>query len=188
MSIAYRFQPISIEDYLQGELVSEVRHEYVDGEVFALVGARLKHNRIGKNVLRSLGNQLEGKPCEEFGPDTKIKVEAFGKTRFYYPDVSVICESNPETELFVEKPVVIVEVLSESTRRSDLGEKEDAYLTIPSLTHYIVLEQDAVAAKVFRRDGDDFASQEYFSLDDRIPLESIGAELALAKAYANVFD
>ena len=76
--------------------------------------------------------------------------------RFYYPDAMVVCQSNPMTDAFQDQPVVIVEVLSEGTRRLDVGEKQDAYLTIPSLTHYILLEQDSPTAVVYQRVGERF--------------------------------
>lgn len=188
MSTAYRFQLISVEDYLAGELVSAIRHEYVAGEVFAMTGARVKHNRIAGNVFLSLGVQLRGKPCRPYGADMKIRIDSNNSTRFYYPDVSVVCDSTPDSELFQDKPVVVVEVLSESTRRNDLEGKRDAYLTIPSLTYYVLLEQDAIAAMVYERQGDEFACRRYLSAEDRIVLETIGAELPLAEVYADVFD
>ena len=188
MSTAHRFQSISVEDYLEGELTAEVRHEYIAGEVYAMVGGRLTHNRIALNTAVSLSNQLRGNRCQPCGSDTKIKVERDTGTYFYYPDASVVCESNPGSSVYQDKPVVIVEVLSESTRRFDLGEKKDAYLTIPSLALYILLEQDAIAAMVFRRDGDAFVCEKYTNAEDRIPLKPIAAELHLAEIYANVFD
>ena len=102
------------------------------------------------NVSLALGNQLSENSCEVFGPDTKIRI-ATEQGRFFYPDVSVVCDSNPDSELFQECPKVLVEVLSKSTRRQDLGDKKDGYLQLSSLATYVCLEQSRHLSAVFRR-------------------------------------
>src|SRR5690625_3561131 len=108
---------VSIDDYLSGELKSDIKHEYLGGYVYAMAGAKNVHNRIAMSALGSLHTQLRGKPCEPFNSDTKVRVEMSKHTRFYYPDAMVICESNPDNDSFQEKPVAIIEVISEATRR-----------------------------------------------------------------------
>src|SRR5688572_16919694 len=132
MSTARITESISVEDYLEGELVSKVKHEYIGGAIFAMVGARNAHNVIASNALIAFGSRLKGKTCRAFNSDTKIRIRMPDHLRFYYPDMSVICQANPLIETFQDLPVVIVEVLSEGTRRLDNGEKRDAYFTIPS--------------------------------------------------------
>jgi Uma2 family endonuclease len=183
MSTAQILELVSVEDYLGGEMDSTVRHEFVAGHVYPRVDTTNAHNVIAGNTLGILGMQLRRKPCRPFNSDTKIRIQSAGDTRFYYPDVSVVCESNPLDEVYQDQPVVIVEVLSESTRRVDDGEKREAYLTIPSLQQYILLEQETAAAVVYQRGDDSFTRRGYAKLDDVIELPSIGASLALHEVY-----
>src|SRR5204863_8150738 len=100
-------------------------------------------NLIATNTLVALGARLRGKRCRPFNSDTKIRVRLPTHVRFYYPDVSVICRPNPQTDSFQDEPAALFEVLSQSTRRIDEGEKKDAYLTIPALAVYILVEQES---------------------------------------------
>ena len=133
MRTARQTHLISVDEYLAGELVSNIKHEYVAGVVHAIAGASNAHNMISTNLLRSLGNQLEGSPCREFNSDTKVRIRTASGTRFYYPDAQVVCKPNSQSESFQDAPVLVVEVLSDSTRRADEEEKREYYFTIPSL-------------------------------------------------------
>ena len=186
MSTVRKIDFISVEDYLAGEQRSSVKHEYVAGLVHAMVGARNAHNIIASNALGSLFSQLQGKPCRAFNSDTKIRVRMSNQTRFYYPDASVICRPNPQSDVFQDLPSVIVEVLSESTRRIDDGEKREAYLTIPSLTHYILLEQSAIGAVVYERRSAGFERRVLTELTDSIPLPELHISLSLAAVYDGI--
>src|SRR5580765_8450054 len=110
MSAALKWNLVSVDDYLAGELESPIKHEYVGGVVYAMAGARNLHNRIATNTLGSLHARLRGQPCQPFNSDTKIRIRLPTQTRFYYPDVSVICRSNPDTDSYQDEPAVIVEV------------------------------------------------------------------------------
>lgn len=134
---------ITVSDYLAGEEVSDTKHEYLGGTVHAMAGATIRHNNIATNSLASLHGQLRGKSCQPYNSDTKVRIEFPDHTRFYYPDTMVVCQSNPDSDHFQNQPVVIIEVLSDSTRRADLGEKRDAYLTIPSLKVLLLVEPNA---------------------------------------------
>jgi len=187
MSTAKQRQPISIEDYLEGEKSAQHRHEYVFGEVYAMVGSTIAHSRISTNVLGDLYGQLKEGPCEVFGPDAKLKITTRLGVRFFYPDVSVVCDSNPDTELFQENPRVIVEVLSKSTRRQDLGDKKDGYLELSSLDTYVCLEQSRQLAIVFQRTAlGNFDELMYEGIEASVPLPSIDCSLSLADVYRNV--
>ncbi len=186
MSTVRKIDFISVEDYLAGEQQSSVKHEYVAGLIYAMVGARNAHNIIASNTLISMGQQLHGKPCRAFNSDTKIRVRMSNQTRFYYPDVSVICRPNPQSDVFQDLPSVIVEVLSESTRRIDDGEKREAYLTIPSLTHYILLEQSAIGSVVYERGSAGFERRVLTELTDSIPLPEMNIILSLAAVYDGI--
>jgi Uma2 family endonuclease len=159
MSAVKKLQLVSVADYLAGELVSPVKHEYVGGVVYAMAGARNVHNLIAGNVFASLHARLRGRPCRPFNSDTKIRIHLPTHVRFYYPDTSVIFRPNPQTDSFQDEPVVLFEVVSGSTRRADEGEKKDAYLTIPSLAVYVLLEQEIAAAVVFRRTEQGFVRE-----------------------------
>jgi Uma2 family endonuclease len=178
---------ISVADYLAGEEVSQTKHEYLGGTVHAMAGASIRHNNIAGNCSAFLHGKLRGKPCRPYNSDTKIRIEFPDHTRFYYPDAMVVCQSNPDTDHFQTQPVVIVEVLSDSTRRTDLGEKRDAYLTISSLKVLIFIEPDTPAVTLYRRlpEGG-FSTERHAGLDATIPLPEIEASLTLAELYDNV--
>src|SRR5712692_6335754 len=148
MSTAEKLNLVSVEDYLAGELISPVKHEYLGGVVYAMAGARNAHNLIASNTLGALHTRLRGRRCRPFNSDTKIRIRLPSQVRFYYPEVSVICRPNPQTDSFQDEPVVLVEVLSRRTRRIDEGEKKDAYLKISSLDVYVLVEQETAAVVV----------------------------------------
>ncbi|SMF97132.1 Endonuclease, Uma2 family (restriction endonuclease fold) [Methylomagnum ishizawai] len=178
------FQPnqswISEEDYLQGELLSEIKHEYIDGQVYAMAGASKNHERIAGNVFGEIRAHLKGKPCEPFASDIKVKVG----TQFFYPDAMVVCHDPDPHEYYTQSPVLIVEVLSRHTRKTDETTKRRAYLEIPSLLEYVLIEQDIVDVEVCRR-VEGWVSKHYF-MGDQILLQSIGLTLAVEEIYARV--
>ena len=186
MSAIKKRQLISVDDYLAGELESPVKHEYSAGVVHAMAGAKNSHNQIVGNIFARLYLRLVGKACQPFNSDTKIRVEFPTHVRFYYPDASVVCESNPPDDSFQDNPVAIFEVLSKSTRRRDGGEKLEAYRTIPSLRVYVMIEPESAMVVVHRRIGTDFAREVYSGLDAILPLPEIGVDLPLSEVYAGI--
>ncbi|MEQ8847805.1 Uma2 family endonuclease [Botrimarina sp.] len=183
---ARRFESLSVEEYLAGEELSEVRHEYVDGRVYAMSGGTANHSRVQINAVAALHSALRGKPCRPYGPDMKVRVVTPGRPNFYYPDVSVVCDSTSGDAFFQENPVVILEVLSHSTRRIDEGEKRDAYFSIPSLQVYLLAEQDQPAVRACRRTNTGFSLETYTDLQAVIDLPEIEASLRLADLYEDV--
>lgn len=178
---------VTIADYLAGEEMSEVKQEYLRGTVHATARATNQHNAIAGNCFALLHNGLRGKPCQPFNSDTKVRIEVLDHTRFYYPDAMVVCQPNSPSDHFQDQPVVIVEVLSDSTRRVDLGEKRDAYLTIPSLKVLLFVESESAAVTVHRRKSDGgFAIEHHSGLEQVIPLSEIDASMALADLYERV--
>jgi Uma2 family endonuclease len=177
---------ISVEDYLAGELVSPVKHEYLGGMVYAMAGASNAHNLIAGNTFGSLHGRLRGKRCRPFNSDTKIRLRLPQQVRFYYPDVSVVCRPNPQGDSFQDEPAVIFEVLSRQTRRTDEGEKKDCYLTIPSLSVYLLVEQATAAVVAYRRTEHGFVREVYEGLDAVVPLGEIETELPLPEIYEGV--
>lgn len=177
---------VSVEDYLAGELVSSVKHEYLAGAVYAMSGASNAHNIVAVNIVGALHSRLRGKRCRPFNSDTKIRVRLPTHWRFYYPDASVICRPNPQTDSFQDEAAVIFEVLSRSSRRIDEGEKKDAYLSIPSLVVYVLLEQSAPAAVIFRRTEHGFVRETLEGPSAVLALPEIEIDLPLAEVYEGV--
>ncbi|MBM4068977.1 MAG: Uma2 family endonuclease [Planctomycetes bacterium] len=186
MSAAHKINRLAVEDYLAGELTSSIKHEYVGGIAYAMAGARNVHNRIVGNIFGSIFARLRGKPCQPFNSDTKMRIRLPGEIRFYYPDVSVVCDPNRDDESFQDQPIVIFEVLSRGTRRIDEGEKKDAYLAIPSLAAYVLVEQEFASVVVWRRTGEGFVPQTHDGLNAILPLTEIATELPLAEIYQGV--
>lgn len=106
---------ISETEYLDGEHISDIKHEYIDGEVYAMSGASANHNRIAGNLYRKLGNHLDNQPCQPYTSDMKVKIGS----KFFYPDVLVDCSNLSGSSYFTESPTLLVEVLSKSTRQID---------------------------------------------------------------------
>lgn len=178
---------LSVAEYLAGEEQSEVKHEYLGGAVHAMAGASNQHNTIAVNAVGFLLARLRGRSCQPFNGDTKVRIEFPDHIRFYYPDAMVVCEPNPPADHFQDRPVVIVEVLSESTRRTDLGEKRDAYLTIPTLKVLLFVEPESPCVLVFRRQPEGgFAVAEVKGIEATIPLPEIEAKLPLAELYERI--
>ena len=126
---------LSIQEYLQLEKTSDIRHEYIDGEVFAMAGASEEHNLITvTNVIALLRPHLRGTPCRTFASDMKVKVKVEKADIFYYPDVLVTCDTNDNERYFKTSPKLIVEVLSNSTKTIDKREKRLNYQNIESFT------------------------------------------------------
>jgi Uma2 family endonuclease len=177
------------EQYLAFEDTSKIKHEYFDGEIFAMTGAGLNHNRINRNITRKLENQLEGSSCEALASDMRVKVEDIEK--YTYPDIAVVCG-----EIELEKvrgfdtllnPVVIIEVLSNSTEAYDRGKKFFHYRLIPSLKEYILVSQYFCLVEKYSRGND--GSWKYFSYENmerNMTVESIKCELLLADIYYRV--
>jgi len=186
MSLATKTENyISEEEYLQGELISDIKHEYINGYVYAMVGASIKHNRISRNVLYGLENSLRQKKssCETFSSDMKVKISVESSS-FFYPDVMVVCDTNHDDNYFQNSPVIIVEVLSKSTRKNDKTLKKQAYFKIPSLEEYVIIDQDYCEIEVFRKTND-WKSSLYF-IGDEITFESIDTTLSVESIYYRV--
>ena len=180
-----RIARVSIEDYLAGERVAGVRHEYVDGELFAMTGASRRHNTLVMNLSIRLGTHLEGGPCRIASSDMKVR-SALG-ARFYYPDV-VVSGNDPaeEKDDHVEThPTIVVEVLSDSTEQTDRREKRVAYRSIGSLCEYVLVSQTAREVSVYRRDGEGWLL-DVLGAGERTELESVGFALDVDDLYRNV--
>jgi len=172
---------ITEQEYLTGEKISEVKHEYINGDVYAMAGTSKNHERIALNMSRIFGNHLINSPCEPFGSDVKVRVPT---GNYRYPDCMVVCDDITENDYYTESPTILVEVLSRSTRKIDEKDKRMEYLNIPSLEEYILIEQDFVDIEVVRR-KEGWRSQHYF-LGDEFTLESIDLTLSVEELYHRV--
>ena len=174
---------VTPEDYLAGEVESDVRHEYVGGAVYAMAGGRNQHNTVKGNVFSAFHSQLRGKPCRPFDSDTKVRLRLPDQTRFYYPDAQITCHPNPPNDTFQDHPSVIVEVLSASTRRIDEGEKREGYLALPSVEAYLLVESERALVVCLRRGASGFSREVYEGRDAVVPLPEAGITLALRDVY-----
>lgn len=186
MSSAEQPEYMTVDQYLALEEETHYKSEYIDGWVRAMIGPTLRHNLVKGNCFLALGNFFKGKSCSPFDSDTKVRIDREGMKRFYYPDVQVVCESNQQTSVFQDNPVMIIEVLSPSTRRYDLDEKMTAYLGIPSLQYYLVLEQHQPIAIIMRRTAQGFLRGEVQGIDAKIDLPWLGYTMTMRDIYDGV--
>ncbi|MBF2008782.1 MAG: Uma2 family endonuclease [Chlorogloeopsis fritschii C42_A2020_084] len=141
---------ISPEEYLEGEKVSQIKHEYIDGQVYAMAGASDAHVTISMNLSMLLRNHLRGSGCRVYMAEMKAQIEVIN--RYYYPDVMVTCDARDrEFEYFKCHPKLIVEVLSDSTEAFDRGKKFADYRHLESLQEYVLISQDTMSVECFRR-------------------------------------
>jgi Uma2 family endonuclease len=179
---------ISRDEYLQGELGSEIRHEYVSGKVYAMSGGTLNHQRVASNFMRFSKDQLAGKAAFPIGIGFKLHVPlGRGEEAFYYPDGMIICVPLPGDALFTDSPSVILEVLSSTTRRNDEVQKLRDYLTIPTLGTYILAETESPFLTLHRRDDTGFRRQSLSGPDTILDLPEAGISIPLADLYRDVF-
>lgn len=175
---------ISVEDYLEGEKISPIRHEYVDGEVYAMAGASDNHGRISVNLITILSIHLRESRCEPFSNDTKVQATA---TVFYYPDILVSCEENPESPYFRNNPILIIEITSKSTQSIDRREKLLFYQQIPSVQEYVVIDQYRMEVQVHRRQPNGSWITYFFNeQSDIVEFTSIDLTIPLPEIYRRV--
>ncbi|MFN7290941.1 MAG: Uma2 family endonuclease [Pirellula sp.] len=186
MSNAEKPEYFTPDEYLLMEERGPTKSEYVDGWIRAMSGATLRHNRVKLNCLVQLSLKLREQCCQPFDSDTKIRLDYKGKKRFYYPDAQVVCDSNELSSVFQDHPVLIIEVLSPSTRRYDLDEKMTAYLTIPSLQCYLLLEQHQPIAIVMRRTKSGFLREDMQGINASIDLPTLGISLGMRDIYEGI--
>jgi Uma2 family endonuclease len=173
------------EEYLALERKAEYKSEYVDGVMFAMAGSSERHNLIAANIIISIGVQLRHRPCRVYPSDLKVRVP--NSKRFFYPDVSVVCEeirfADDEKDVILN-PILIVEVLSESTAAYDRGKKFLSYQQIDSLHEYLLVSQDEVIVEHYvRQNNDTWLYTKAIGLEETIILPSIECEVALRDIY-----
>jgi Uma2 family endonuclease len=182
MSALSKSAYISPEEYLTGENDNPegIKHEYDNGQVYAMAGASRGHNRISMRFASILVNHLQGSRCEVFQSDMKVGIQTIGDTRYYYPDVQVSCEEETET-YFNTSPCLIIEVLSDNTAQKDRTEKLAGYQLIPALQEYVLCSQDFPAIEMLRK-RTEWQVERYVSGQNFL-LESVNLELPVDALY-----
>ncbi len=177
---------ISREDYLEGEKVSPIKHEYRKGHVYAMTGAKNAHVIISGNLVRLLGNHLLDSNCIVLSADTKVRLET--TDCYYYPDVAVTCDErdiNSNAD-FILYPTLIVEVLSTSTAKFDRGEKFADYQTSPNLQEYVLVNQSQKQVECFRLNEEGIWISQVYGLGDEVEFKSLDFRCPLDSIYLKV--
>ena len=184
-AIAYEKRKYSIAEYLEMENVATEKHEYYKGEIFAMSGGTFNHGIISGNIYALLWNKLKGKPCRPLNSDIRIYVEK--NTLFTYPDVSIVCGDvlwHNDDKINVLNPLVIIEVLSPSTKSYDRGEKFTLYRDIPTLREYILVDSQSINIEAFHINDKGFWElREMKSLPSELYVTSIKEYLDLKDIY-----
>ena len=185
--VASSQQPVkmTVEKYLEWEAQQEIRHEYVNGELFAMTGGTIPHNDIALNLYRALYPHLRSRGCRINVSDVKVQVSS--ASPYYYPDIVVSC--NPQdlnSRKFIEFPKLIVEVLSPSTEARDRGEKFISYQTMSSLQEYVMIDPEKIAVECYRRGEGQMWLYSPYQAGDVITLSSLEFECPIELLYEGV--
>ncbi|MDD4929468.1 MAG: Uma2 family endonuclease [Gallionella sp.] len=172
----------SAQEYLDWEEAQIDKHEYVAGEVFAMVGVRRGHAIVAGNLFAHLREHLRGTSCMPFIADMRLQVRAMDA--FYYPDVMVTCdEADKVTELFIENPKIIIEILSDSTASYDRGAKFAAYRKIESLAEYVLVDVERKSVESFRRQADGRWLLRDFTGEAACVFESVALTISMERVF-----
>jgi Uma2 family endonuclease len=174
-------------EYLAAEEKSEVKHEYLRGEVFAMVGGTPEHGRLASNLIHELGKALGRRPCVVYSSNVRVRILATDLST--YPDATVVCgklEPAPDDRNAIANPTLIVEVLSDSTEAQDRGEKFAHYRRLPSLREYLLVSQHSIRLEVYRRQGDFWVLAEA-GPGQRLRLDSLDVALSVDDVYFDPF-
>lgn len=175
------------EAYLAWEALQPERHEYVDGEVYAMTGVRVAHNDININAFVFLRRALKGTPCKLFGIDLKLQVSPNGD--HLYPDLMVTCDPRDlrsSEDRYISHPWLVAEVLSDSTAAYDRGRKFEIYRTIDTLTHYLLIEQTRPYAELFFKNEQGQWVLQPLQADDLIAIERLARPWPVASLFEDV--
>jgi Uma2 family endonuclease len=176
---------LSAEDYLAGELQSDIRHEYLGGVVYAMAGSSAEHNLIIGNLVTALRSALRGGPWSIYAIDLKVRVQVARDEIFYYPDLMVSCDPRDTEPYYKSHPKLIVEVLSPSTERTDRREKLLNYTQIETLEEYVLIAQDRVEVTVFHR-ANNWQPESLRQPEQFLKLASINVSVPLRTVYEDV--
>lgn len=180
MTAAQKSAAMTPDEFLRWEESQQERHELVDGEIFAMVGATLVHHRLGFNMAMSLAQQLAGRGCSPCHETVKVRVGE----NYFYPDVVVSCGRDAENAYEVVRPILIAEILSPSTETYDRKTKWEQYRWhLASLRTFMLVAQDRLGIEVYRRTGEGWSFREYTGADDVVEIDEPPCRLALRDVY-----
>jgi Uma2 family endonuclease len=154
MNVALR-KPMTAAEFLAWEERQEARYEFDGFAPVAMTGGTRNHAALQSNLISALGSRLRGKPCQAFGSELKIAVGG----AYRYPDAMILCTPGSGSATVVDDPVVVFEILSDSTATTDRITKNTEYRNTPSIQRYVIIEQTGIGAEVFTRDGQDWAGR-----------------------------
>ncbi|MCT7972086.1 Uma2 family endonuclease [Laspinema olomoucense] len=177
---------ISPEEYLERERHSPIKHEYLDGDVYAMAGTTKSHNIISLNLALLLRTGLKNSPCQTFIADIKVNID--NQKYYFYPDLVVTCDDQDDLNAYaVTSPTIIIEVLSESTESFDRGKKFQYYRKLSSLQDYILVSSQDYVVEIFHRiEGDRWVLETYQGLSQVARIESLDLNIPLAEIYATL--
>ena len=181
MATLQQLIPINVDSFLDTEEKGELRHEFVNGVVYAMVGASARHNLIAGSLFANLRSHLKGSQCRTFQSDMKVRVEDI----FYYPDVVVSCGKLSPTDRYINDPILIIEVLSPSTESKDRLEKMVTYRNLSSLQEYVLVSQDKVQIEIYRKE-DTAWLVETLGAGDIVKFMSTGLTLKIEEVYEDI--
>lgn len=184
-AVAYLNRIFTAEEYLEMDRASDRKHEYFEGNVFAMAGVGNRHNVIFRNLYGDMAYRLKDKPCEPYGSDTRIHIPE--NTLYTYPDISIFCRDIlndvGDSDIYVQ-PSVLIEILSPSTRNYDRGTKFKLYRDIPTLNEYVLVDSEAIGVEIFRlNENGHWQLEEYKKLDEILHIHTVNYELSLNELY-----
>ena len=177
-----RHAPMTPEEFLAWEARQDLKWEFDGFQPVAMTGGTAAHSRIGGNLIAALIGRLRGRPCQPYGPDMRVPIPG---GRYRYPDALVVCRPVRPDAVEVPDPVVLFEVLSSNTARTDRVLKLREYRSMPSVRRYVMLEQDEPLATVVARTETGW-NIDQVDATGTLAMPEIGVELPLAEAYEGV--
>jgi Uma2 family endonuclease len=181
MSVIKKNVRISIEEYLEGEKSAQVKHEYDEGTVYAMVGASRAHNTLALTLASRLRSELRGRACEVFMSDVKVRIGDI----FYYPDVLVTCSKTDSDPYYCTEPILIIEVLSPATESIDRLGKRLAYQSLSSLNEYVLVSQDSTQVQAYRRAAANWDLETYGE-GEIVRFASVQLEFPISEIYRDL--
>jgi Uma2 family endonuclease len=181
MSVVQKNILVSVEEYLEGENHAQLKHEYLRGHVYAMVGASRTHNKLALALAALLRGHLRGSGCEVFMSDMKVRIGDI----FYYPDGMVTCSKTDADPHFSTEPMLVIEVLSPSTEAADRLDKRLAYQSLPSLREYVLVSQERRQVQVYRRANVGWDLETYAD-GDMLRFSSVELDVPISEIYREV--
>ena len=177
---------ISVAEYFAIDEASDIRNEYIDGEIYPMPGGSGIHNILVARAIRAFGNALGERDCEVYGSQMRVRIDA---RKYVYPDASVVCgppKYEDDKQITLVNPLFVIEVTSPSSMVTDHNDKLHMYGSVPSIQGYLILDQERIFADWYTRDGAGWHLRQYSHSADVIPLAPLDIELPLAEVYSRV--